>query len=499
VKGHYRLLIAAVLGAAASNLSLRLGNGAVKHWPPVRRPLVFVLDLLIAAYVLALAVIFVTGGVDLGVVSLDEAAKPTLILLLLIPLRVTLGGRSWLADLIQGRGPAGLRLARVLALGRLSAAEVDVAFTLVATRVATLFIAFIANLLFAPYGTRSFTLPFERQKFAEIFAAWDSGWYFDIASRGYYFNADGQSSIAFFPLYPMLMRAVAWPFGGTDRAIWMAGIVVSSAAFVLALLAVHRLTQQLFGDREVARRAVLYLALFPFSLFFTRVYAESIFLLTSVLAVSRAYDGRWWRAGLWAALATLARPNGILIGLPLVLMALGGRPEARVLALRFVALLPVPFAMAGYCAYVYTLSGDPLGWLSAQAQWGYSLGHRPWQQLVQLIDQLLKYGLYDYFFVSPLAAYRLFHGAAALTFLALTPAIFKRLGAPMGAYVLVSLLIPLTGNALEGIGRYAAVLFPAFMVVGSFTSPRVHEAILVASALFLALFVCLFATGRPIY
>ena len=59
--------------------------------------------------------------------------------------------------------------------------------------------------------------------------------------------------------------------------------------------------------------------------------------------------------------------------------------------------------------------------------------------------------------------------------------------------------IPLSGNALEGIGRYAAVLFPAFMVVGSFTSPRVHEAILVASALFLALFVCLFATGRPIY
>ena len=187
-------------------------------------------------------------------VGLDEAAKPILILLILIPLRVTLGGRSWLADLIQGRGSAGLRLARLLALGRVSPAVADVTFALVATRVATISIAFIGNLLFAPYGTRSFTLPFERLKFAEVFAAWDSGWYFDIASRGYYFNADGQSSIAFFPLYPLLMRAVAWPFGGTDRAIWVAGIVVSSAAFALALLAVHRLTQQLFGDREVARR-----------------------------------------------------------------------------------------------------------------------------------------------------------------------------------------------------------------------------------------------------
>ncbi len=136
---------------------------------------------------------------------------------------------------------------------RASPALVDVAFALVATRVATIFIAFIANLLFTPYGVRAFAMPFERQKFAEIFAAWDSGWYFDIASRGYYFNADGQSSIAFFPLYPMLMRAAAWPFGGTDKAIWVAGIVVSSAAFALALL-----EDQYFGS--IPERVLAFMA-----------------------------------------------------------------------------------------------------------------------------------------------------------------------------------------------------------------------------------------------
>jgi hypothetical protein len=98
-----------------------------------------------------------------------------------------------------------------------------------------------------------------------------------------------------------------------------------------------------------------------------------------------------------------------------------------------------------------------------------------------------------------MAPYRLFHGVAALIFLALTPAIFKRLGVALGAYVLVSLLVPLTGSALEGVGRYSAALFPAFMLAGSAKSPRVHEAILTVAALFLALFVCLFVTGRPIY
>jgi hypothetical protein len=61
----------------------------------------------------------------------------------------------------------------------------------------------------------------------EVFAAWDSGWYFDIARQGYYFNPAGESSIAFFPLYPLLMRAVAWPFGGSDKALWVAGIAIS--------------------------------------------------------------------------------------------------------------------------------------------------------------------------------------------------------------------------------------------------------------------------------
>jgi hypothetical protein len=182
-----------------------------------------------------------------------------------------------------------------------------------------------------------------------------------------------------------------------------------------------------------------------------------------------------------------------------MLMAVGGRPPVRTLANRLAALLMIPAALVGFCAYVYTLSGDPLGWLSAQVHWGYSLGHPPWQQLLKLIDRFLKYGFYDYFFVSSMAPFRLFHGVAALIFLAVTPAVFKCLGGAMGAYVLISLLVPLSGNALEGVGRYSAVLFPAFMVVGRIKSSRVHEAILILTSLFLALFVCLFSTGRPIY
>ena len=83
---------------------------------------------------------------------------------------------------------------------------------------------------------------------------------------------------------------------------------------------------------------------------------------------------------------------------------------------------------------------------------------------------------------------------------ALAPAIFARLGPALGAYVAVSLYVPLTGNALEGIGRYAATLFPVFMLLGSDPPhERVHEALLIGGALVLSLLASLFVTFHPMY
>ena len=467
---------------------------AAKTW---RKHAALALDLIILVYSIATA-LFLAGVTDVGFATLSRGEKPVLILLIAIPLRVVLGGSSWLLESVRRRAPDSAAL-RTATLDRVPAAILDPLVALVVVRLGSIFVAFVANVMFPPTRLRAFEMPFRQSKFVEIFAAWDSGWYFDIARRGYYWNPDGQSSIAFFPLYPMLIRAGAWPFGGTDRALWISAIAVSAIAYFLALVALHRFTERWSGDRETARRTVMYLAIFPFALFFTRVYAESVFLLTTIMAVSSAWGGRWWRAGAWGALATLVRPNGILIGVPLLLLALRDRPSVPALAQRSAALALLPAALGGFCLFAYSLSGDPLAWLNAQSQWGYSLGHPPWQLLLSLLGRILRHGAYDYFFVSPMAPFRLFHGLAALLFLVMTPAVFKRLGPAMGAYVLVSLLVPLSGNALEGLGRYTAVLFPVFMVLGGLRSQRLHEALLIVSALLLSLFVILFVTLRPIY
>jgi Mannosyltransferase (PIG-V) len=459
------------------------------------------LDALLAAFAALVLVYLAAGGFDLGLLSARRFSKPFLVLLVLGAVRAAIPWSSWLLRLLQ-QGAARVSAAR----SRLEArspwvpSAFDALVAVSCVHVLTKGTAFLANLLFGPARPRPFPLPFESLRFAETFAAWDSGWYFDIAQRGYYWSASGQSSLAFFPLYPMLMRALAWPFGGGDRALWICGIVIAYACLLAGLTVLHRLVETRFGGREAARRTVLYVAVFPFAYFFTQVYTESLFLLTSVSAVAAALGARWGWAGVFGGLAALTRPNGILIAVPLGLLALAGRPRLGELARRTAALSLVPLAFAAFCAFAYRLSGDPFGWLRAQAQWGYSVGHRPWMELMRLFDGIERHGLYGYFFSDPLAPYYFLHGVVAVVFVALTPSVFRVLGLALGAYVAVSLYVPLSGNALEGIGRYAATLFPVFMLLGSVVrSQRVHEALLLSGAIVLSLLSALFATWRPIY
>jgi hypothetical protein len=453
------------------------------------------LDLTIAGCALALLIVLVTGGVDLGWLSITRASRPLLVLCILVPIRVTRPGPAW---------PAGFARCRAAIARGVRALDThvpdgvrDVTLAFVVSRIGVIAVGFFVNLLYPPDRVRPWGLPFDNATLANTFAAWDSGWYFDIAARGYYYSATGESSVAFFPLYPLAMRALAWPFGSSAEAIWSAGIALSICSSVLGLLVLHSLTLRMLGDREIARRTVLYLSVFPFSFFLSRVYPEALFLLLSVLSISAAMRSRWGSAGIFGALAALTRPQGILIVIPLALMAAkGGGRDSLV---RLARLAPVPLAFIGFNVYIGALAGEPLAWFASEDHWGYSLGNPPWDQLLALFSTVERHGLYSYFQSSDLAPYQLFHGLAALFLLACVPAVFTRVGAPLGCYVLASLLVPLSGNALSGIGRYGAVLFPVFMMLATIKSRRLHEVLLVIWSLFLALFVGLFVTWHPIY
>ncbi|MDR7610786.1 MAG: mannosyltransferase family protein, partial [Armatimonadota bacterium] len=137
--------------------------------------------------------------------------------------------------------------------------------------------------------------PFTENPFLAVWGHWDTRWYLDIARRGYSperLPYTGEANYAFFPLYPLLMRAL----GPVVGDVYLAGIVVSNLSLVAAAVLLYRLAR-LDGDELAAERSVKYLVLLPTAFVFSAVLTEALFVALSVAAFLQARRDRWWAAG----------------------------------------------------------------------------------------------------------------------------------------------------------------------------------------------------------
>jgi len=344
----------------------------------------------------------------------------------------------------------------------------------------------------------------------------DSGWYLDIARRGYDMSgamAGGRSNIAFAPVYPLLMRYVGRILGRSPGDFYLGGVIVSWLSFALAMVALSRLAA-LDLPPPRAERAALLTAIFPFAFFFGAVYTESTFLLFTVLAFYAFRTRRWAMGGVCGAVATATRVTGILMlpslawivwrsvgrAAPADGVAPAARPPARERAAAAVALLAAAGGFAAYCAFVYRESGDPFLWAKALTRWGagYHPGGSPWGAPAALVRALVTRP-YVYLTTDPMAVYDTLYGVVALLFVAATPFVWRRFGAAYGLFMALNLYVPLSSGAFEGLGRYCSVLFPAFIWLASIRSRRLSNALLIAFALIYTLGLSLFATGRPLF
>src|SRR5207249_8690012 len=165
-----------------------------------------------------------------------------------------------------------------------------------------------------------FTMFGRPSPFWDPFTRWDSGWLSGIARNGYAYVAGGRNNLAYFPMYPLLMRYVGRLFGRTSADVYLGGIVVSWAAFILAMVALYYLARLDVPARR-AERAVLLTAIFPFAFFFGVVYTESLFLLLTIVSFYGFRTRQWIVGGIAGALATATRVNGILMLPALVWLA----------------------------------------------------------------------------------------------------------------------------------------------------------------------------------
>jgi hypothetical protein len=336
-------------------------------------------------------------------------------------------------------------------------------------------------------------------------ARWDSNWYVNVVEQGYSYVEGGESNIAFFPLYPFLTSLVSPLIGNTLAA----GMLVNNLLFLGGLLVFYRLAYYRLNPSD-ARRAVFYLAASPGALFFTTAYTEGTYLLLTVSAAYLAWRRAWIPAAVCAALSAVTRVQGFLIWLVVGLEWLSAhgwtigtmhRSEAwrslwQGIRSDFLNLLAIclimPSLLLAYLAHLGTTYGDPLIFQRAVSSgWGsYEVGiFRP----VQVIIESVTLPTICPPSCNVIPGFQFLDLVVFLGILAMSVAVWRRFGAGYGLYCMAYVIIQTFGY-LEGMFRYAAVLFPLYLVLAEWgRKPRrdlfLRVTFLVLQGILTALFV----------
>ena len=286
----------------------------------------------------------------------------------------------------------------------------------------------------------------------------DTQHYVRIARVGYAAEEDS----VFPPLYPLAIRGLGYIIPNllsiNERHL-AAAIVISNLAFLGTLILLYRVTQEEL-DEQAARRAIVYLAIFPTAFFLMAGYTESIFILLVLGAIWSARQGRFWTGGLFGFLAPLTRLTGWILVVPLAFEYFEQRGfRWRKIRPDFLAVLLPLISVVGFLGWRQWADLPPIGEIY-QAYWHQTTGI-PGADLLTATNKMVLGE-------APFTLYLDFLVIILLT--GMTVATFKKLGVTYGLYCAMLLLFMLLPKSqlkpLFSFTRYALAFFPMFMVLG---------------------------------
>lgn len=362
-----------------------------------------------------------------------------------------------------------------------------------ATRLGIAGVAYFSTPIFADSNVPPYHIRPDNTLLDVFGSRWDTGFYLSIAEEGYRYENVTFPSVAFFPLYPMLLRALRV---FTGDPLW-AGIILSNVALLAGVILLYRLVE-IEGDVGAADRTVWYVLIYPASFFGSAIYTESLFLLLAVATLYLARRDRWWAAGLVSILAALTRLVGLIVMPMLVLewfqrrrkaLATGEQPPAWG---SLIAALLAPVGTLVYMLYLKLAFGNPLAFMHASQAWA-----RQPRSPIEMAAELFTRPVQGWGAALADGALPLDNWADlgfVLVFIALGVVLLFQRRWSEGAFVLMGAIIPLSSGLLMSQRRYMWVLFPAFMLLGRWgRNAWVDRAIFVFSLLALGLFTALFS------
>lgn len=297
-----------------------------------------------------------------------------------------------------------------------------------------------------------------------LFVRWDANWYLRIVEEGYGppwlpLDQPGATQHAFFPAYPLLLRGIVL-LTGLDAPL--AGIVVSTILFAVALCLIYEYAYDLRLSREVGLATALLLCCAPHSFVFSAPYAESLFLCLLAAAMLALRRQRYAWAGTAAALLSATRPNGILFVVFAVawsLRQLGWRPLVMPWTNPgpMLTIVLAPLGLVAYWWFCFLTTGDAFAQATSVTHgWGWDTDW-PWRNLR---GHLTSTSTNRFWALGSLA----YFGASLLL---LRMRRYEEL-----AFCIVSFLLVWSNVLPQSLVRYALVLFPIHLALANATADR---------------------------
>ncbi len=298
-------------------------------------------------------------------------------------------------------------------------------------------------------------------------ARWDSGWYRDIAVRGYHYDPGASASnTSFYPLYPLVTGFFS---RFTHIPLFPAGMGISLLCLLGALLLLADLLAEDGPDRVLPGIAVL--LCFPTAFYFASFYPESLFILATAAAFLASKRGRWGLAGIAGAAAGLTRLNGALIILPMAWFAWQEmkRNGRRLKPGPLFGLAGAAAGAAAYPIFLWVRFGSPLVYFPGKnSNWE----HRPraFWELPHLIAHEMFTRLADLGAGGKLNF--VIQNGALVLFTTLTIGLIARRKVAGALYCSATLAVLFNSGSTDSVQRYLLALFPCFFLLSDFLRRR---------------------------
>ena len=321
----------------------------------------------------------------------------------------------------------------------------------------------------------------------EMLNRWDALRYLQLARDGYASTGEARFSLVGFPLYPWVVRGVAW----VVRDISLSAFLVSGVASIGAGLALQHMVRRDYGE-ILSRYAVWFLFIYPTSYFLHLAYTEALLLVLALCSFIAARKKQWLLAGVLGGFAAMTRMNGLILLPAIAFEAWQQYRETRRFDLRWLWLGIIPGGFVVYLWLNFHVTGDALAFTQfMDEKWSKRLAP-PWTGIESLwhalhedkMEYVMMVGIAESFFT--------------IAGLLLTVWGWFNLRASYSVWMTGNMLLSICSSWIVGVPRYTLVMFPIFILLAMAANARTLWFALISSTslLLLALFVTKFALGH---